>query len=221
MRKKWDKYNMASNGETHKYLYYNCGTYRDFSKSTKGLTEEEKQRVPKCTSHYISDKTIRNIVIDDINIIIGQLQDFENMVKKELTSSKGVSRYDKVKKEISSRQNSIKTLNNRLDSAKDKWLDGYMTNDEYMKYKLKVEGDITQYEMEISSLQESVNKTQKTLENSWVKSLLEMGKLQELDRGTVIRLIDAIYVYQDKHIEIVYKFSDEFDNLFAKSTFGN
>ena len=56
---------------------------------------------------------------------------------------------------------------------------------------------------------------QAVLENLWVKDLLQYGQLKELDRATVVHLIDKIYVYQDKHIEIVYKFSDEFDRLFV------
>ena len=45
-----------------------------------------------------------------------------------------------------------------------------------------------------------------------------MGSITELDRATVVELISAIYVYEDKHIEIVYRFSDEFDQLFARTT---
>ncbi len=51
----------------------------------------------------------------------------------------------------------------------------------------------------------------------WVERLLENGELTELDRATVVEFGYKIYVYEDRHIEIVYKFSGEFDGLFAKS----
>ena len=50
-----------------------------------------------------------------------------------------------------------------------------------------------------------------------VERLLENGAITELDRATVVEFIDKIYVFEDKHIEIVYKFSGEFDGLFVKS----
>ena len=57
--------------------------------------------------------------------------------------------------------------------------------------------------------------TSAVFSNQWIQKLLENGKITELDRVTVEEFIEKIYVYEDKHIEIVYKFSDEFDHLFT------
>ncbi|MCI9500680.1 MAG: recombinase family protein, partial [Hungatella sp.] len=70
MRKKWDSYTHLKTGETAKYLYYNCATFRDYSQHKKNLGEN----APKCTSHYVSDKLLRKIVIDDLNKIIRQVE---------------------------------------------------------------------------------------------------------------------------------------------------
>ena len=70
---------------------------------------------------------------------------------------------------------------------------------------------------EIKLLKKSISKVSDVLSNPWVERLLENGVITELDRATVVELIDKIYVYEDKHIEIVYKFSEEFDGLFIKS----
>ena len=52
------------------------------------------------------------------------------------------------------------------------------------------------------------------VKNEWVQKLLQTGKLEELDRETVLDMIDKIVVYENNEIEIVYKFSDELDYLF-------
>lgn len=214
MRKKPDGYK-KKDGIKSNYLYYNCGTFRDFSKKTKDLSQEEAARIPKCTSHYISDKLLRKIVLNDVNTIISQLQHLEQMVKKQMNTSKGSSYADSIQAEIETRKKNILKLQNRLKVARDKWLDTKLTDDEYQVVRMECDDSIAQYEKEISSLQQSLKKPQAVLENLWVKNLLQYGQLTELDRATVVRLIDKIYVYQDKHIEIIYKFSDEFDRLFV------
>ena len=69
---------------------------------------------------------------------------------------------------------------------------------------------------EIDLLRNSVTNVSEILNSQWVQKLLSMGKITELDRATVVALVDKIYVYEDRRIEIVYKFSGEFDFLFAK-----
>jgi hypothetical protein len=214
MRKRWDKYK-AKDGTVHKNLYYNCATFRDFSKKTKDLSEEEEARIPKCTSHYISDKLLRKIVLSDVNTIIGQLQHLEQMIKTQMKAAKGNSYADTIQAEIEARKKNILKIQNRLKVARDKWLDIKLTDDEYKEVQIECNNSIAQYEKEISSLQQSLKKPQAVLENLWVKDLLQYGQLKELDRATVVHLIDKIYVYRDKRIEIVYRFSDEFDKLFV------
>ena len=43
----------------------------------------------------------------------------------------------------------------------------------------------------------------------WMISLLEHGKLTELDRTTMAETVKEILVFEDGHIEITYLFSDE------------
>ena len=43
----------------------------------------------------------------------------------------------------------------------------------------------------------------------WIASLLEHGKLTELDRTTMAETVKEILVFEDGHIEITYLFSDE------------
>ena len=46
-------------------------------------------------------------------------------------------------------------------------------------------------------------------ERPWIASLLEHGKLTELDRTTMAETVKEILVFEDGHIEITYLFSDE------------
>lgn len=215
MRKKWDKYNAAS-GKRHRYLYYNCATFRDFSRNKSRLSEEEQKNMPSCTSHYISDSMLRRLVLDDLNVIIRQLQNLEAIVKQQKSTAKGASYEENLQKEIAIRKKGVESNRNRLKMAREKLLDGVLTDDEYKEAREDCESAILHYQGEISALRERLAAPKAVLENAWVKLLLSKGQLEELDRDIVVRLIDKIYVYEDKHLEIVYKFSDEFNHLFIK-----
>lgn len=209
MRKKWDTYK-TKEGEKHKYLYYNCGTYRDY-----GLKKEDSKNAPGCSSHYISDKLLRKIVMDDLNQIIGQLQNLRELVERQ--GKKGGTETELLKKVILDKEEQVGRIQERLKRARNRWLDDEMTKEEYEETKEDNQSHIDGLRAEISELEKRITKSETILDNLWVQKLLEHGRLTELDRETVVTLVRSIEVFEDKTIKIIYKFSDEFDYLFAES----
>lgn len=99
-------------------------------------------------------------------------------------------------------------------------------NTEYSKAKSRDIKKIfkeKQYEEEenaIRSMQDTIISQQKNaiesnLKFPWLERLLQKGKIEELDRGTVADTIDAIFVSDNKEIKIVYRFSDELETLIS------
>ena len=211
MRKKWDSYTQLKTGESAKYLYYNCATYRDYSQNKKLLGEN----APKCTSHYVSDKLLRKIVIDDLNKIIRQVENLRELAEKHQQTPK--AEFSGGWREIENKNRRIHQYRERLQSARNLLYDGTISKEEYASDKTAIQADIDRLNNEIKLLKKSISKVSDVLSNPWVERLLENGEITELDRVTVVEFIDKIYVYEDKHIEIVYKFSGEFDGLFIKS----
>ncbi len=211
MRKRWDAYKQQKTGETVKYLYYNCATFRDYSQHKKQLGEN----APKCTSHYVSDKLLRKIVIDDLNKIIRQVENLRELAEKHQRTPK--TEFPGVQCEIENKNRRIHQYRERLQSARNLLYDGTISKEEYASDKTAIQADIDRLNNEIKLLKKSISKVSDVLSNPWVERLLENGAITELDRATVVEFIDKIYVFEDKHIEIVYKFSGEFDGLFVKS----
>ena len=94
--------------------------------------------------------------------------------------------------------------------------------------KDKLENDDSCYEicadilLEIKKLQDETEllradkaDVEKEIQDSllWVKMLSENGKITELNRTVISRLIDKIYVYEDKRIEVRFSFEDKFRSL--------
>lgn len=211
MRKRWDSYTQLKTGETAKYLYYNCATYRDYSRHKKLLGENAL----KCTSHYVSDKLLRKIVINDMNQIICQVENLQELAKKYQKAPN--QRLPLVLQEIENKEKRILQYKERLSRARALLYDGTISKEEYESDKTTMQADISRLEHEIKLLQRNISNVSDVLAAPWIQRLLENGEITELDRATVVEFVDKIYVYEDKRIEIVYKFSGEFDGLFVRS----
>lgn len=204
MRKKWENYT-RKDGIRTRYLYYNCGTFRDYGSSAGEGT------APACTSHYISDRLLRQIVLEDINQMIAMVQNLEEMVKEQ----QAVLLSKENRLTTGQSQKSLEILERRRLNARDKWLDNKLSDEEYEEIKKCCDEQTGSIEAELRLLEESVHRTQSLQDSPWVQCLLKQGRIAELDRRTVVELIEGIYVYQNKTIEIIYHFSDELDALFA------
>ncbi len=211
MRKRWDSYTQLKTGETAKYLYYNCATYRDYSRHKKLLGENAL----KCTSHYVSDKLLRKIVINDMNQIICQVENLQELAKKYQKAPN--QRLPLVLQEIENKEKRILQYKERLSRARALLYDGTISKEEYESDKTTMQAGISRLEHEIKLLQRNISNVSDVLAAPWIQRLLENGEITELDRATVVEFVDKIYVYEDKRIEIVYKFSGEFDGLFVRS----
>ena len=210
LRKKWDKYETRG-GKRQKYLYYNCGTYRDYGKK-----KENSPDAPGCSSHYISDKLLRKIVLDDLNQIIAQIQDLTEFVERQKGKGGAGAAASALEKVIQDKEAQVKRIQGRLKRARNKWLDEEMTREEYEEVREDSQSEIHAFQAEISGLKKRISRNEMVQENPWVRELLKHGGMMELDRATVVKLISGIEVYEDRTIKITYKFSDEFDFLFAK-----
>ena len=60
-------------------------------------------------------------------------------------------------------------------------------------------------------------KEEDVLEQPWVDKLLRLGHLEELDRLTIAQLVQEIRIFEGKHVEITYLFSQQLDALFSGS----
>ena len=89
-----------------------------------------------------------------------------------------------------------------------------ISRESFVSYSEKCDMQIKHLQSQIATVSAEEEKGDNFVKNRWVQKLLHTGKLDELDRETVLDMIDKIVVYENNEIEIVYKFSDELDYLF-------
>lgn len=185
-----------------KYYRYSCGTYTRCGSSY-------------CSSHTISFEILEKIILDDLNVVIQGIKDFQPFIEQAMLKSN--RKMD---------DNELQRLNSELGKVQKQKMRVYedysedlLSRDEYMTYHqnyLKKEKLLKSKILLLSEKQEEISKD--IYEEPWVKGLVSTRQIDHLDRETVVDMIHKISVYEDNHIKIIYNFSNEPDTLAALST---
>ena len=90
--------------------------------------------------------------------------------------------------------------------------DGVITKEEYMDFR-------NSYQAVIEEKQESVLRLKKEQDmaavtgignRAWVQAFAQFRNIEELDRRVLVALVDRILIYENKAIEIQFKYRDEY-----------
>lgn len=94
-------------------------------------------------------------------------------------------------------------------------VDGMINHDEYVQLRQRYTHRIEEAELAVSQLKADLENVSAGLGNSgtWMDSFLKYHEITELSRDIVITLIDKIYIYEDKRIDIQFNFRNEFEGL--------
>ena len=57
--------------------------------------------------------------------------------------------------------------------------------------------------------------TEDVFETPWLRRLLELKDIEELDRDIIVEMIDQITVYENRKLKISYNFGNELEHLFS------
>lgn len=109
-------------------------------------------------------------------------------------------------------ENQILKLRQKKEYAYDDYLDQLITKNEYVQYKEKYDQKIVSLENQIKALS-NTGKAEKSAGNQWVKHLSETGRIDQLDRETVLEMVHMIYIFDDYHIQIIYNFADAMEEM--------
>ena len=144
-----------------------------------------------------------------MNCLIGQIQDLKQMIEQGTHSD--IKQFDDLKGKL---QKELSNWERKKDESYDDYKDGLISREAFVSYGEKCDMQIQHLQSQIATIDEEEQKGDNFVKNEWVQKWLQTGKLDELDRETVLDMIDKIVVYENNEIEIVYKFSDKLDYLF-------
>ena len=172
--------------------YTTCNYYRTYSK------------YQVCTTHTNNYEILERVILDNI----------KDVCKKYLSKSKIKDVIEKinfkdnsliVKKQIENLEiTNIKLIENLDKTYLDK-LKGIIDESQYLRIKETLEKEIKNNNLSIDYLKE-----QKVLDQNdkVTKYLNEFLDLDNLSRKLLMTLVEKIYIYQDKRIDIIFTFTN-------------
>ncbi|MBQ3664864.1 MAG: recombinase family protein [Lachnospiraceae bacterium] len=183
-----------------KYVYYMCSA-------------NKKEGV--CSSHRIREDELEKAVVTYLNSYIDELENIQHFLEF----------IDK----LPYQEVNVKRLNMRIvqleeDAQKYEKLkvsvyedlkDELISKEEYISMKQEFEkrrraalDSIAQIKIEIETLASRNGK-----HHEWIESFLANKGIEKLERNIVVELIDYIKIYEDKRIEIVFRYADNYKEI--------
>lgn len=210
---------------TGKIYCGDCGTLMGARKGNQRLTSKKSPRIfyqcdgyeysgrTRCFNHYISQKDVLEKIKNALNVQFKLIAESDRVIKSIQDDKKGMlALHDKKRKEINDELAKMKMKKERLLID---YNDGTINSEEYKYIRQKYDEE-EQKLRRILVLAEKERKNQekqlRTIEE-WVKLMKQFMPQKNIDRKLIEHLIDTIYVYGNKNVEIVFLFKNEIEEL--------
>lgn len=187
-----------------KYYRYSCGTYTRLGKEY-------------CSSHTIPFEVLEKIVLDDLSVILERMNHLPEMVsnqqQKPRRNKQGAERARSL---LNEELMKIQHMKRRI--YKD-YSEDMLSKNEYLTYRQEYLDKEKLLTKKINTLDQQQEEEEEAdiLQNPWIQHLLSVRRIEELDRSIVTEMIHKISVYENNHIKIIYKFTDELQTFYALS----
>ena len=191
-----------TSGKDKKYYYFICGTH--------------KNDTSRCSTHNISEKRLEQAVLKAVQLQIEQVVELSELLKyiSELPADENKSK--RLDEEIRRQTEEAERLEKRKLRLYEHFSEGIINKEDYRRMNELYSKEIRKIDSVLKNRKQEKQALQNSSEKQrWMKLYQQYHTVKELDRRLVVTLIDRIYVYEDKRIEIVFRFRDEYNSLLA------
>lgn len=178
---------------------YSCGSYRRYGATV-------------CSSHSTPMETLEAIILADLNRIIAEVKDLRQVAESCREESPLQARRASEQQRLTAALTRVQHLKK---GAYEDYKEKLLSRDEYLRYKEDYDRQEASLQGQLAQLAQQED-PQELLQEPWVDQLLRLGCLTTLDRATLAQTVKEIRVFEDKHIEITYLFSDALRMLLEK-----
>lgn len=191
-----------TSGKDKKYFYFVCGTHKDDKTS--------------CSTHSISEIKLEQVVLEAVQFQISQVVEMAEMLSYISTLPADEMKNKRLDEEIQFQMDEGTRLEKRKRQLYEHFSEGIINKEDYRLLNDIYSNEIEKIQKNIEARQKEKLELQAAPEKlQWIKLFERYKNIQQLDRGLIVTLIDRIYVYEDKRIEIVFRFQDEYEHTFS------
>ena len=175
--------------------YTTCNYYRTYSK------------YHVCTTHTNNYEILENVILQEIRSISKKYLD-RNKIIDTIKNMTFEDNSLKIKKQIES----FELVNNKLIENLDKnymnMLKGIIDEEQYIRVSENIKKEIENNKLSIDNLKKEQIISNKLDNKQIEKYINNFLSLKNLIRELIINLVEKIYIYQDKRIDIIFTFKN-------------
>ena len=175
--------------------YTTCDYYRTYSK------------YHVCTTHTNNYEVLESVILENIRDVCTNYLD-RNKIKESIKNLEFKNNTLKIIKQIES----LEITNNKLTESLDKTymdrLKGIIDEEQYIRVSENLKKEIENNKSSIDNLKNENNESNK-IDNKLIEKYI--NKFLSLDNPTrelIINLVEKIYIYQDKQVDIIFTFKN-------------
>ena len=175
--------------------YTTCDYYRTYSKYLV------------CTTHTNNYEVLENVILVNVREVCKKYLD-KNKIKDSIRDIEFIDNNLKIKKQIKS----LELINDKLIQSLDKtymdMLKGIIDEEQYIRVNENLKQEIEDNKSNIDNLKNENSESNKIDNKMIEKYINEFLSLENPTRELIVNLVEKIYIYQDKTIDIIFTFKD-------------
>ncbi len=175
--------------------YTTCDYYRTYSK------------YHVCTTHTNNYETLESVILDNIRDVCHKYLD-KNKIKDSIGNIDFEDNTLKLKKQIESLEIINKKLTENLDKTYMDRLKGIIGESQYLRVSENIKKEIDDNKKYIDNLKNKNQDLNKIDNKKIEKYINEFLSLDNPTRELIINLVEKIYIYQDKRVDIIFTFKN-------------
>lgn len=184
------------------YHYYHC------SSSSKG---------EGCSSHLINEKVLSDTVLEMVRLQARMLIDAERageIAEETQQERPGVKATDM---QIQSLREEVERYQNLCLKLYQDKCDDIITKEEYQNMNARFRDKIKSAKEAIKQLEKKrkIYMSTKFTDRPWMQMFQKYKDVDKVERQMVVSLIEGIFVYDKKHIEIRFRYSNEINDFLS------
>ena len=183
-------------------VYYQCRTNRDKSKA-------------KCTKHSIRLDVLEQAVLAAVQKQIEFVDSLSEIIKEINDAPVVHTESLRLNALLEQRTREFEKVAGVLDGLYMDWKNGDITRDQYRRMKVRFEEQAQQLQETIDHIRQECETIAQGIDddNPYLTAFLKHRNIQSLSRGLLVELVNAIYVHEDKSIEIEFNFADQYRRI--------
>ncbi len=175
--------------------YTTCDYYRTYSK------------YHVCTTHTNNYEVLEKVILEEVKNVCKMYLD-RNKVKDSMGNMTFEDNTLKIKKQIESLELSNDKLIKNLDKTYMDMLKGIIDEEQYIRVSENLKNEIEDNKVDIDNLKNEQIEENKIDEKQIEKYIDEFLEVEKPTRELVVNLVEKIYIYQNKTIDIIFTFKN-------------